>query len=41
MDGWHHQLRGHELDQTLGDGEVQESLVCYNAWDCKELGTAW
>ena len=39
MDGWHHQLSGRELDQTLGDGEVQESLVCCSAWDCKELGT--
>ena len=22
MVGWHHQLNGHELEQTLGDGEV-------------------
>ena len=21
MDGWHHQLNGHEFVQTLGDGE--------------------
>ena len=21
--GWHHQLNGHELEQTLGDGEGQ------------------
>ena len=24
---WHHQLNGHEFEQTLGDGEGQESLV--------------
>ena len=23
MDGWHHQLNGHEFEQTLGDGEGQ------------------
>ena len=26
MIGWHHQLNGHELEQTLGDGEGQGSL---------------
>ena len=26
MDGWHHQLNGHEFEQTLGDGEGQGSL---------------
>ena len=30
MVGWHYQLNGHESEQTLGDGEGQESLVCYN-----------
>ena len=25
---WHHQLNGHEFEQTLGDGEGQGSLVC-------------
>ena len=25
MVGWHHQLNGHELKQTLGDSEGQES----------------
>ena len=24
MVGWHHQLNGHELGQTLGDGEGQD-----------------
>ena len=28
MVGWHHQLSGHEFEQTLGDGEGQESLAC-------------
>ena len=26
MVGWHHQLNGHEFEQTLGDGEGQGSL---------------
>ena len=26
MVGWHHRLRGHEFEQTLGDGEGQEIL---------------
>ena len=30
--GWHHQLNGHEFEQTLGDGEGQGSLVCYSPW---------
>ena len=25
MDGWHHQLNGHESEQTPGDGEGQGS----------------
>ena len=28
MVGWHHQLSGHEFEQTPGDGEGQGSLVC-------------
>ena len=28
MVGWHHQLNGHESEQTLGDGKGQGSLVC-------------
>ena len=27
MVGWHHQLNGHEFQQTLGDGEGQGSFV--------------
>ena len=26
MAEWHHQLNGHEFEQTLGDGEGQGSL---------------
>ena len=36
MVGWHHQLNGHESEQTLGDGEGQGSLACYNPCGCKE-----
>ena len=28
MVGWHHQLKGPEFEQTLGDGEGQGSLAC-------------
>ena len=27
MVGWHHQLKGHEFEQTLGDSEEEGSLV--------------
>ena len=27
MVGWHHQLNGHEFEQTLGDSEGQGSLA--------------
>ena len=30
--GWHHRLDGHEFQQTPGDSERQESLVCCNSW---------
>ena len=30
MVGWHHQLDGHEFEQTLGDGEGQGNLACYS-----------
>ena len=32
MVGWHHQLNGHEFEQTLGDGEGQGSLACCGPW---------
>ena len=36
MVAWHHQLNGHESEQTLGD-RGQGSLVCSSPWGCKEL----
>ena len=36
MVGWHHQLNGHEIEQTPRDGEGQGSLVCCSPWSCKE-----
>ena len=35
MVGWHHQLNGHEFEQTPGDGEGQGSLECCSPWDCR------
>ena len=34
--GSHHQLNGHEFEQTPGDSKGQRSLVCYSPWGCKE-----
>ena len=34
--GGHHQLHGHDVEQTLGDSEGQESLACYSPWGPKE-----
>ena len=28
MVGWHHQLNGHESEQTPGDGDGKGSLAC-------------
>ena len=39
MVGWHHQLKGHEVEKTLGDGEEQGSLACCSLWGHKELDT--
>ena len=40
MVGWHHQLNGHEFEQTPRDSEGQWSLVwtmkCCSPWGCKE-----
>ena len=35
MVGWHHQFNGHELGQTLGDGEGQGGLACFSPWGHK------
>ena len=39
MVGCHHWLNGHEVEQTLGDGEGQGSLACCSPWGGKELDT--
>ena len=36
MVGWHHQLDGHEFEQTLGDSEEQGSLACCSPRGQKE-----
>ena len=36
MAGWHHRCNGHELGQTLGDGEGQGGLACCSPWASKE-----
>ena len=41
MVGQHHQLKGQEYEQTLGDGEGQGGLACCSPWDPKELKTTW
>ena len=37
MVGWHHQLDGHEFEQTLGVGDGQRGLECCSPWARKEL----
>ena len=39
MVGWHHQLSGHEFEQTSGDGEGQGSLEGCSPRGCKESDT--
>ena len=36
MVGWQDQLNGPEVEQTLGDGKGQGSLVCCSPWGRKE-----
>ena len=33
---WHHQLNGHEFEQTQGHTEGQGSLECCSPWGHKE-----
>ena len=35
MVGWHHQLNGHEFEQTPGVGDGQGSLSCFFQWVVK------
>ena len=37
MARWHHQLDGHEFEQTLGVGEGRGSLACCSPWNRREL----
>ena len=37
MVGCHHRLDGHELEQTLGVGDGQGSLVCCSPWGLKRV----
>ena len=39
MVGWHHQLNGHEFEQTPRDGEERGSLACCSPWGSRELDT--
>ena len=39
MVGCHHQLNGHEFEETPGVGDGQGGLVCCSPWGCKELDT--
>ena len=36
MVGWHHQLSGHEFEETPGDSEGQRSLACCSPRGRKE-----
>ena len=36
---WLDGITNSEFEQTLGDGEGQESLVCCSPWGCKESDT--
>ena len=36
MARWHHQWNGHELEQTLRDGEGQGGLKCCSPWSHEE-----
>ena len=36
MVGWHHQLNGHEFEQTQGVGDGPGGLACCSPWGCKE-----
>ena len=36
MAGWHHWLKGHEFEWTLGVGDGQGGLACCDSWGRKE-----
>ena len=37
MVGWHHQLSGHEFEETPRDDEGQGSLACCSPWGRKDM----
>ena len=39
MAGWHHRLDGCEFEWTLGVGDGQGGLACFNLWGRKESDT--
>ena len=39
MIGWPHQLNGHEFELTLGVGDGQGGLACWDSWGGKESDT--
>ena len=39
MVGWHHRFDEHDLEQALGVGDGQGSLVCCSPWGRKESDT--
>ena len=41
MVGWHHQLSGHESEQTPGDTAGERSLACCSPWGRKESDITW
>ena len=36
---WHHQIDGHESEQTQGVGNGQRSLASCSPWACQESDT--
>ena len=36
MAGWHHRCNERALEQTSGDGEGQQGLVCCTPWGLNE-----
>ena len=40
MVGWHHQINGHEFEQTPEDNEGQKSLACCSPRGHKESDMA-
>ena len=38
---WHHQLNGHEFEQTLGVDDRQGRLTCCSPWGSQRVGNDW